>query len=596
MIVLIGAGSLSFAEDISVTAEVDTHTVQAGSPVLLMVTVKGADSVDPLDLPEMKGFQGRYLGPRTEISIVNGRSNRSISFMYNLYALAIGHFEIPAIPVTVDNKIYTTQPVPIEVVDQVTASSRSPGQDNEGLKDKIFLVINVPNKEYFVNEKIPISFKLYIAESEQINLASNIDFKRQGFDIDEIVDSARSRDMVGGEYFNVLEFKTFVYPRQAGELTLGPAQVLAKIRVENSSRTSPFRDMPSIFNDDFFNNFFSENWREQMVKSADISLKVLPPPEEGRPKGFSGGVGKFNFDVSVSPSQVAVGDPITLRMKISGEGNLKNVNFPQITDPHFKFYDPQIHEDKGEKIFEQVVIPTTDEIKEFPAVSFFYFDTKKRQYETITKGPFPLKVTKSDNAPAKVIGNNMPEPLAPPVAQTLAPEKLGRGISFIKDTPGTFRPAGPGLHKNPVFLSVVFILALLWLAALAAYYISLKFKTDAVFARRFLAPHKARKHVSEAKHYLAKGEQREFYGRLFKTLQDYLASRSHQKSAAMTIENIENLLNTMNMNQDTLKDIKAFLQECEMVRFASIKVSKEKMATSFIKVQEIIDYLERNWS
>src|SRR6185436_19772477 len=95
--VFLGTIQAAHAEDISVTAEVDTHTVQAGSPVLLMVTVKGTQSVDPVQLPEIKGFKARYLGPRTQMPIINGKSNSSIAFMFNLYAMELGHFQIPAI-------------------------------------------------------------------------------------------------------------------------------------------------------------------------------------------------------------------------------------------------------------------------------------------------------------------------------------------------------------------------------------------------------------------------------------------------------------------------------------------------------------------
>ena len=593
----LGFISLAYAEDISVTAEVDTHTVQAGSPVFLTITVNGTQSAEPVELPEIKGFQPRFLGPRTHIAIMNGKSNSSISFVYNLYALEVGHFQIPAISMTMDNKIYTTAPIVIEVVAQATSNSGTLGQENQAsANDKVFLVLSVPTKEYFVNEKIPLSIRLYVSETEHINLASNIDFNRKGFDIDEIVDSKRGKQILGSENFAVIEFKTFIYPQRPGELTLGPAQLLCKILVKDSSqRQSPFPDMPSVFGDDLFSGFFDQ-WRDLIVKSTDIAMKVLPLPDEGKPKNFSGGVGKFNFDVSVSPTELKVGDPITLRMKVSGDGSLKNINFPQLNDPHFKFYEPQVREADGEKILEQVVIPTTHEVKEFSAVSFSYFDPEKRQYLTITKGPFPLKLTKADNPPAQMIGGSPETPQAAPPAKTPEEEKFGQGVSFIKDNPGTFRPVGAYLYKNPVFLSLVFIFIVLWTAAFVVYRIALKFKTDTVFARRFLAPRKAKKELAQARHQLEKGDQKEFYDRLSKTLQEYFASKSHQKSAAMTVEASENLLKKKGFKPEIIIDVKRVLEEAEMVRFASAQMPKEQMQSSLLKVEEIIDHLERNWA
>ena len=588
---LMGVATSSFAQDISVTAEVDTHTVQAGSPVLFMITVNGTQSVEPVELPDIKGFEARYLGPRTQLSIVNGKSASSISFMYNLYAMEVGHFQIPAIPIAIDSKTYTTEPVNIEVVAQATTSSGDQGSQ-VSVKDKVFLVLSVPTKEYFVNEKIPLTIRLYASQEEQVNLASNIDFKREGFDIDQILDSRRGQQTIGNETFDVLEFSTSIYPQRAGEFTLGPAQLLCKILVK-SSRRSPFQDMPSVFNDDFFNNFFSQEWRDLMVKSADISLKVLPVPQEGKPQDFSGGVGKFDFEVSVSPAELKVGDPLTWRMKISGDGSLKNINFPPVSDPRFKFYEPQVHEDKGEKTLEQVVIPTTDAVKEFPAVSFSYFDTEARQYKTVAKGPFPLKVAKADTESVKISPASGPQPAEQPKPEE---EKLGQDISFIKDSPGTFRPSGYQLYERPVFLIAVFLSFCLWIIAFVMYRLTHRLKTDTAFARHFLAPRKAKKELDQAKVLLGSGDQKKFYDQLFRVIQDYVSSKAHRKPAAMNMETVKELLKNKNMKTELIDDIQGLFQECEMVRFASVQVTKEKMQASFLKVEEIIDHLERNWS
>jgi hypothetical protein len=578
------------AEDISFTAEVDTHTVQAGSPVLLMLAVKGPQAVEPIELPEIRGFKPRYLGPRQQLAIVNGKTDSSISFMYNLYAMEVGHFQIPAISVTINNKIYTTEPIEIEVVDQATTNS--PTENQATVNDKVFLVLSVPTKEYFVGERLPLTIKLYVSESEQVNLASNIDFKREGFDIGEIVDSRRYRQMLGGENYDVVEFTTHVYPRRTGELTLGPAQLLCRILARDSQRRSSF-DLPSVFDDDFFSGFFNNEWRDLMVTSADISLKVLPLPEEGKPADFSGAVGQFDFEAWLSPAEVKVGDPLTLRMKISGNGTLQNINFPPPAagsggTPQFKFYEPQVREDKTEKTLEQVVIPTTDRVKEFPTLRFSYFNTEKRKYETIVKGPFPIKVLAADQpaAPKVVGGGQMPG--LPPAK--MEEERVGQGISFIKDYPGTLRPVGFYLYKSPGFLTLVVIVILFWLGAFAFYSFRYKLKTDAAFATRFLAPRKARRELNEARHSLDKGNQKEFYDRLFKTLQSYLGS----KLAAKRGDTMEELLKRQGANPQIVADLREFLSEGEMVRFASMSVSKENMEKSFVRVQRIIDYLERH--
>lgn len=589
-----GTGSPAAAEDVSFIAEVDTHTVQAGSPVLLVLTVKGSKDIEPIVLPEIKGFKARDIGSQQQFVFVNGQSEQMVFFRYNLYAMELGRFQIPAISATIDQKTYTTEPINMEVVDQATTSS--PGPDNQAsVKDKVFIVLSVPTKEYFVGERIPLIIKLYVSENADVNLASNIDFKREGFDVGEIADSRRYQQLLGEENYNTVEFTTYVYPRRPGELTLGPAQLLVRIldRDKSQRRAS---GIPSVFNDEFLNGFLTSEWRDAMITSEDISLKVFVLPEEGQPGDFSGGVGKFNFDVSVSPVEVNVGDPLTLRMKISGDGSLSNVNFPEPDASEFKFYDPQIREDKGEKILEQVVIPAADQIKEFPPVRFSYFDTEQRTYETIVKGPFPLKVLPADQPALSTALGSVPRP-APSAAAAPSPEeKIGQGISFIKDHPGVFQRPGFYLLKSRVFLGAVFGFIILWLAAFAVYSFRYKLQTDSVFARRFLAPRKARKELSAARQSLDKGGQKEFYDRLMKALQDYLGGKFHKKAAALTPEAMEELLKSRGVNPEISKHLREFLNEGEMVRFASVSVSKEQMAKSFVRVQTIIDYLERQRS
>ena len=121
----------------------------------------------------------------------------------------------------------------------------------------------------------------------------------------------------------------------------------------------------------------------------------MPLPEEGKPEGFSGAVGKFGFNVSVSPTEVKEGDPITLRMTVNGEGNLTAFEMPSLSSKdNFKLYDPQIIEKDNIKKSEQVIIPNSAEVIQVPKIQFSYFDPDLKRYQTITRGPFPITVTK----------------------------------------------------------------------------------------------------------------------------------------------------------------------------------------------------------
>ncbi len=120
-----------------------------------------------------------------------------------------------------------------------------------------------------------------------------------------------------------------------------------------------------------------------------------------------------------------------------------------------------------------------------------------------------------------------------------------------------------------------------------------KLKTDVLYARRFHAPKRAKKGLLQAKRLMGKEEQTVFYNVISKTLQEYLAGKFHLSSAGMTLDVIENIMRLKPINGEILGKIKAVFEECDMVRFASVNLDKERMATNYKKVEEIIDYLER---
>jgi len=122
-----------------------------------------------------------------------------------------------------------------------------------------------------------------------------------------------------------------------------------------------------------------------------ITISISPLPEDGRPANFSGAIGQFTFDVQVSPTNLAIGDLVTVTMKIYGEGYLESMISPRISSGgNLRAYDPKpVAGGIGEKVFEQTVIPQNTKAT-IPSVSFSYFEAKAAAYRTITRGPFDL--------------------------------------------------------------------------------------------------------------------------------------------------------------------------------------------------------------
>ncbi len=598
VLTFLAISSALFAEDITVDATVDSTSVELGSALQLTITVNGAsDGVPPLQLPKIDGLETRYLGPSTRISIINGKMSRSTGLMFSVIPLKTGQFTIPAITLVLNGKDYTTQPIPISVGNSSNANSTQAAAADKNspaaLQDKIFIILGTPKKEAYLNEPIPLVIKLFINDLAVKNVQYPT-FEHDGFMVEDFGEPRRGQQTLGGIAYTVMEFRTFIYPTRTGELTLGPAKLGANILIKNSRK----QDMPSqfgdFFNDDIFDNFLGRyETKTVMLESANIGIKVLPLPEDGKPADFSGGVGKYNFEMTVSPTTLKVGDPLTVRMRIAGDGNLKAVNFPAVKDSkNFKVYDPKITDKTGEKIFEQVVIPTHDKVTELPAVNFSYFDVVDKQYRTVTQGPFALTVSPLSKAEeSKIVGTSAPA-LVSPIADS---EQLGQDIRFIKENMGTLQNKQYVLYRDFGFVVGVTFLFFVWLGLFINFEYQKRLSTDIRLARRMHAPRQARLGLSEAGRFLHEKDARNFYDSIFKTLQDYFGNKFHLPSGTITVDTISEHLKSKDHKDKVIDSLREIFGECDLVRFASAQVPQEKMKSTFARTQQIIDFFERNY-
>ena len=586
------------AQDISVEAALTRGTIALDSNAQLIVTVHGTQNAQPPPAPSLEGFDIQYLGPSTQVSVVNGMMSSSVSFIYSLYPQKTGKFRIPSVSININGHEYKTDPVDVEVVDSSSPvgpqSGASAPTPSLSLKDKIFLVLKLPKNEVYAGEELPVKVFLFVHDLA----ARDIQYpglEQLGFTMGKYEQPRQYEQDIGGIRYNVIEFDTVIYPTRTGEIKIGPAKLDCNVLVkEDFTRRSGPGGFNNFFDDDFFNSFFSNSQTKPMtVESTDVALNVLPLPEEGKPEGFSGAVGQFDLDVQLGPNEVKAGDPITLRLKLSGKGNLSAVTLPALTSQEkFKTYDPQIKEENNTKILEQVLIPNTEELAEIPAIQFSYFDPNLQKYETITKGPFPVKVTKlPEEEKFKVIGTEKQEPVAQ-LGQP--PETLGQDILFIKEEPGQLRRKGNHLYANPFYYFILLVFCLLWLWGCLWLRKREKLQGDVTYARRLLAPKEARRGLQQAEALMRQNKKVEFYDALFKTFQQYLADKIHLPAGAINFENVVPRLNSGKIETQFIQDLKKIFEECEMVRYAAAFLPDEHMQESLGRLTNLIDYLERH--
>ncbi len=572
-----------WADGVRVESTISATKISLKDAAQLTLTVRGSkDTIQPVELPKIDGLEWRYIGPSTRISITNGQYSSEHSFVYNVFPTKVGHFEIPALTIMVEGQNYTTQPIEVDVSDaplEATDSDTSEEQkQSENIKDRMFMTVSSPRGLVYAGEKVPLRIKVYVSALPVRNLQMP-KLEKNGFTMDNFPQPQQYPEALNGLKYDVVDFATHIYPSKAGDLSLGPVQIEGSLLYKaQSGNTNGF------FSDDFFRNFFdSYQERPLTLNSEPLRIKVLPLPQEGKPADFSGAVGQLDFTASIGPKGVKVGDPVTLNMKISGNANLKSTQMPLFTDSRFKTYDPQIKDEENAKALEQVIVPTSDQITEVPAIKFSYFDPSTGAYKTITQGPFPVKVmAPKPGEEFKAIGFvDLPQ-------ATVKPEPVDYVQKYLKAPV----QKAMSLVKTPRFWW--FVLSL-WIVG-GGWFLWVKFRErlsrDTAFARRLSASKHAQQGIKQAQEYLRAGKTKEFYDTVFKTVSRYLADHFNRPAGNLTWDEARVLLQEQQIAPEIAEAVKAMYNNCDLVLFAGASADPTRMSEDLVKLQRLITQLK----
>lgn len=607
-VLFVFASSCCCADDIQFEASVDRNKVPLGEYIELSLIFRGTQHATSPDLSKIENFEARYIGPSSMTSIVNGKVSSSITFIYNLIPIKTGTFDIGPFSVNIDNKTYTSNHFSVEVLPAQQASLASPStsqtsipaasgqpgssQSQESLKDKIFLVMKVPKTNVYLNELIPVSVKLYVSQLA-IRDIQYPQLKAEGFYMEAFTKPAQYQEVINGVSFDVVEFTTRLFPTRVGDLTLEPAAMKCSILLRKSSKTKSGFD--SFFGDDFFDGF-TGGYQSYPVelKSENFNIVSMDLPSESKPADFKGAIGKFSLEVSASPLDVKVGDPITLKISVFGEGNFGTVNCPEFkTKDGFKLYEPTSAQVDNSKIFEQVLIPSNENITEIPKLTFSYFDTDVNAYKTLTKGPIPIKVQKSDSKQDVLVFDANKKDINVKTTQPDIPEKLGEDIIYIKESIGKLYPRNFVIFKTGIFWLLNAAILFIFLVTVLTNRRIHRLRNDKKYARLTVAFSKAKKGINNAKSFMNHGNSNEFYYMVSNVLKEYLGDKFNIASASITVDIIEDFLKPRGIDGHILVKMRNIFEECDMVKYASSLLETANMQRTLENLEEIVNYFER---
>lgn len=574
-VVFLLAGFTANAAEISFTASVNRNPIGTNEQFSITFTINAQAS--NFQAPSFRDFN-ILSGPNqsTSMQFINGNMSQSVSFTYYLQAKSEGTYRIDPATIEVNGVKIKSNALTLNVVKgqgKPQAGANNTQGDDDGISTKsVFLRVSVDKSSVYRGEAILATYKLYT----KVNLINYTIDKLpafNGFWSQELKmpDQLELRtEVVNGEQYRVgIVKKVILFPQQSGTLTIDPMQGSCIARVQNQRKRSnnPF----DIFNDPFFNDPFFGTARDVKVnvksEPVKINVKDLPADADGY---FKGAVGNFTMQAALDKDQVKANDAINLKIKISGKGNLKLIDAPELKLPtDFETYDPKINDNvsvtengvTGSKTFEYLIIPRHEGDYTIDPVHFTYFDLNKKQYVQLTSPPLKIAVKgiSGDASAAQSVASYQ---------NKTDVKLLGKDIAFIKT--GVMTTYTHGTFFGSLLFYVLLLLPVILLTAFLIYKKRKeKLAGNVAYMRSTRATKMAQKRLSAAKKQLDAGKTDLFYEEIFKGLNGYASDKLGIDMADLNKESLTRKLKENNISEALISKMITTIDTCELARFAS---------------------------
>ena len=372
---------------------VSNKNVSLNESLDFIIKLEDIDTNPEVNFAPMLDYFSIISGPNigSEYKFINGKKSSSRSISWRIIPKKTGKIKIPNLEVKVGKKIYLTEDITISVSEQIS---------NTNTND-MFLKVELSNSNVKIGEQITIKYIFFTRMASRVIETEFPEF--EGFWVEKLYDPSGTQidpdswdDVVidNYKYKSLKLYEVALFPLSDVVFDLEPMIM----KVETKEKDPSFK---RLFWDDPFFDTFSQKTKARILVSDKKTIKV--ENLKSQPDNFTGAVGIFEINSSLSSLNVENGTPVTFYLELAGEGNLDNIGRPEIDFPdNFDIFEGEIKKDRdisdrvsGSIIWEYNLIPRKSGNYTIKSVEFPFFHTGINSWKKIKTSPIKFSVIKT---------------------------------------------------------------------------------------------------------------------------------------------------------------------------------------------------------
>jgi len=560
-----------------------------GAPVQIQVIIKNVRLYEPPEFPDVDGAEVRELRQEgQEYPMVTRPAvgkGRTVTYTYAVIPRQAGVITIPPIRVSADGEQFNTSPV------QVLAKESEAG-------DLLFLGLLGEREAVYIGEPIVATLEIWLRAYEDESVQMDVEDMWR-YTIDEhgstwgpftenvehrpqrITYRTETRSDANGDaqrYF-VYSLSSEVWPERQGVYLADGVRVVVDYPLRTRRRRSTLLGQP----------YEVVESRPISAEVEDSKIVVKALPQEGRPDSFRGAVGQYTMTLKAAPTDIDVGDPITLTLTIRGTGRMDSLQAPLLASQKSLTADFRVAAEeaagtvtKKVKVFNQTIRAKHANVTSIPPIRFSYFDPQADRYVTLMSDAIPLSVKESTQSA---------------VSRIVAGGEDGPGLTELT-------PVETGLLANYDDLQALlsqqsvsigwgmWVLAVsgptLWLACLCFRRHRDRVAGDRGLERRQSARKTATAAIRRA---IADASGSAAASHVAAAVMGYVANRCNLPPGNVTRNDVVNQLRLHKLPEATINQVDELLADCEGVQYGAVERASRKDLVK--RARDCLNELER---